>query len=311
MVPQPWTPRTRPPPLGKREDAFLTPPTAVLVLGPRTASTIPRLRAGKESASGSAESASNVRVRCAPQRLQIDGGNARCARAAVERQESCDAGGRDRNVPVEERAAEERAARNGLYASRLPIGWRASALLIVFDGSAYLSAVPTPVILDNLIAGARIPPVVAVFIDNPNQETRTRELTPNPEFAEFLARELLPWVHARYHVTSDPRMTVVAGSSFGGLAATYAALRHPEVFGNVLCQSGDFSWAPDHIHAMGKLADAMTETGWFAKEFIKSPPFAHPLLALNPSESDRDSPRWARRSESRPNAAQKVDHLRA
>jgi enterochelin esterase-like enzyme len=156
-----------------------------------------------------------------------------------------------------------------------PAGYRSDrtppALLIVFDGSEYLSVVPTPVILDNLIAAARIPPVVAVFIDNPDQDTRTRELTPNPDFVEFLAHELLPWIHAHYHVTSDPRMTVVAGSSFGGLAATYAALRHPEVFGNVLCQSGDFSWAPDHKHAMGKLADATTETGWFAKEFIKTP----------------------------------------
>jgi enterochelin esterase-like enzyme len=156
-----------------------------------------------------------------------------------------------------------------------PAGYRSDrtppALLIVFDGSEYLSVVPTPVILDNLIAAARIPPVVAVFIDNPDQDTRTRELTPNPDFVEFLTHELLPWIHAHYHVTSDPRMTVVAGSSFGGLAATYAALRHPEVFGNVLCQSGDFSWAPDHKHAMGKLADATTETGWFAKEFIKTP----------------------------------------
>ena len=63
----------------------------------------------------------------------------------------------------------------------------------------------------------------------------------------------------------------MAGASYGGLAATCAALRHPELFGNVLCQSGDFSWAPDHIHRMGQLADAMTETGWFAKEFIRSP----------------------------------------
>lgn len=31
-MPQPWTPRMRPPLLGKREDAFPTPPTAVLVL---------------------------------------------------------------------------------------------------------------------------------------------------------------------------------------------------------------------------------------------------------------------------------------
>ena len=38
----------------------------------------------------------------------------------------------------------------------------------------------------------------------------------------------------------------------------------------MLCQSGDFSWAPDHIHVMGRLADATTETGWLAKEFIKS-----------------------------------------
>ena len=156
-----------------------------------------------------------------------------------------------------------------------PAGYRASgkpnALLMVFDRTAYLSRVPTPTILDNLIAASRIPPTVAVLVGNPDQATRTRELTPNPDFPEFLVSELLPWVHARYNVTTDPRLTVVAGSSFGGLAATYAALRHPERFGNVLCQSGDFSWAPDHIHVMGRLADATTETGWLAKEFIRSP----------------------------------------
>jgi enterochelin esterase family protein len=156
-----------------------------------------------------------------------------------------------------------------------PAGYRASgepnALLIVFDGSAYLSEIPTPTILDNLIAASRIRPSVAVFVDNPDQATRTRELTPNPDFPEFIVSELLPWVRARYDVTTDPRLTVVAGSSFGGLAATYAAFRHPEAFGNVLCQSGDFSWAPDHIHLMGRLADATTETGWLAKEFIRSP----------------------------------------
>jgi enterochelin esterase family protein len=111
--------------------------------------------------------------------------------------------------------------------------------------------------------------MVAVLIANPSQDTRNKELPPNPAFADFLANELLPWVHARYTVTSDPRLTVVAGSSYGGIAATYAGLRHPEVFGNVLCQSGSFWWAPDH--GAGPDADATTETGWLAKEFIKSP----------------------------------------
>jgi enterochelin esterase family protein len=119
------------------------------------------------------------------------------------------------------------------------------ALLVLFDEGAYLNNVPTPVILDNLIAAGRIPPMVAVLIANPSQDTRNKELPPNPAFADFLATELLPWVHARYTVTSDPKLTTVAGSSYGGIAATYAGLRHPDMFGNVLCQSGSFWWAPE------------------------------------------------------------------
>src|SRR5262245_9305032 len=143
------------------------------------------------------------------------------------------------------------------------------ALLVLFDESAYLNNVPTPVILDNLIAAGTIPPTVAVLIANPSQDTRNKELPPNPQFADFLATELLPWVHAHYTVTSDPKLTTVGGSSYGGIAATYAGLRHSELFGNVLCQSGSFWWAPDHGGSPD--TDATTETGWLAKEFIKSP----------------------------------------
>jgi enterochelin esterase family protein len=44
---------------------------------------------------------------------------------------------------------------------------------------------------------------------------------------------------------TDPSRIIVAGSSLGGLAATYAGFRHPEVFGNVLSQSGSFWWKPE------------------------------------------------------------------
>ena len=154
----------------------------------------------------------------------------------------------------------------------LPAGYRANAtpydLVVIFDESAYLTKVPTPVILDNLIAASKIPPTVAVLIANPTQNSRNKELPPNPEFAEFLAKELIPWIHAHYNVTDDPGKTVVAGSSLGGLAAAYAGYKHPEVFTNVLCQSGSFWWAPDHS---GAIADGViTETGWMAKQFIAS-----------------------------------------
>jgi enterochelin esterase-like enzyme len=154
----------------------------------------------------------------------------------------------------------------------LPAGYKAHAtpydLVVIFDESAYLTKVPTPVILDNLIAASKIPPTVAVLIANPSQESRNEELTPNPKFADFLAKELIPWIHAHYNVTDDPGKTVVAGSSLGGLAAAYASYKHPEVFTNVLCQSGSFWWAPDHS---GAIPDGVTtETGWMAKQFIAS-----------------------------------------
>src|SRR5262249_20406521 len=61
-----------------------------------------------------------------------------------------------------------------------------NALLVLFDEGAYLNNVPTPVILDNLIAASKIPPTVAVLIANPSQESRDKELPPNPDFADFL-----------------------------------------------------------------------------------------------------------------------------
>jgi enterochelin esterase-like enzyme len=155
----------------------------------------------------------------------------------------------------------------------IPAGYKPNGapydLVIIFDESAYLTKVPTPVILDNLIAASKIPPTVAVLIANPTPETRLRELSPNPKFADFLAQELIPWIYAHYNVTRDPSKTVVAGSSLGGLTATFAGYKHSELFGEVLCQSGSFWWAPDHSAA---IADGtLTETGWMAKQFIASP----------------------------------------
>jgi enterochelin esterase-like enzyme len=149
-----------------------------------------------------------------------------------------------------------------------PPGYRrdgpAHGLLVVFDEGSYLTLVPTPVILDNLLAEKKIAPMVAVLIANPSQETRTRELPPNPAFADFLNNELVPWVRKNYNVTVDPKQVVVAGSSFGGIASVYAGFRHPETFGNILCQSGSFWWA-------AQKPEPYTEPNYLAKEFVKSP----------------------------------------
>ncbi|SQC93013.1 Ferric enterobactin esterase [Cedecea neteri] len=72
-----------------------------------------------------------------------------------------------------------------------------------------------------------------MFIDSLDGERREKELPPNPDFADFMAEELVPWLNHQ-GISTPARKTIVAGSSYGGLASAWVALRHPEVFGNVL-----------------------------------------------------------------------------
>jgi enterochelin esterase-like enzyme len=161
----------------------------------------------------------------------------------------------------------------------LPPGYSRDAepypLLLLFDEIDYLGdskqivLVPTPTILDNLISAKRIPAMLALLVGNvPGQ--RDRELPCNPAFADFLSSELLPWAHGLYNFTTNPRQVVVAGSSFGGLAAACAGLRHSETFGNILSQSGAFHWLPPKGD---QASDSGTdsEPNWVARQFIASP----------------------------------------
>jgi enterochelin esterase family protein len=112
-------------------------------------------------------------------------------------------------------------------------------LLLTFDGGEYVSSIHAPIILDNLIAAKRIAPMIAVFVGSADNQ-RDVELGGNERYVQFLATELLPPIRAKYHIADSPRGNVVAGSSLGGLAAAFMANKHPEIFGNVLSQSGAF-----------------------------------------------------------------------
>jgi enterochelin esterase-like enzyme len=118
-------------------------------------------------------------------------------------------------------------------------------VLVLFDGWAYVNLVPAPTILDNLLAAGRIPPLVALLPDSLDQETRSLELPCHRPFVDFLTDELLPWARERWSLTDDPGRTIAAGSSFGGLAAVFAAFERPDVFGGALSQSGSFGWGAD------------------------------------------------------------------
>ncbi|MFI6816666.1 alpha/beta hydrolase-fold protein [Nonomuraea sp. NPDC050328] len=129
-------------------------------------------------------------------------------------------------------------------------------VVVFLDGDVWAERIgPT---LDNLIAAGRIPPVVAVLPDAVDRPTRLRELACHEPFVRHLAEEVLPWAERELNASPDPQLTVIAGQSLGGLAASYAAYLAPERFGAVVSQSGSYWWS-----------DADPE--WLTRQYARSP----------------------------------------
>jgi enterochelin esterase-like enzyme len=136
-------------------------------------------------------------------------------------------------------------------------------LMIAFDGGFRRMDVT----LDNLLAAKKIPPLVVVGVQNNN---RMRDLDCSDAFADFLAKELVPWTRKTYRVFDDPMHTIVGGISLGGKMAAYCGLKHSGVFGNVLSQSGSFITGAGQQGSTPRLWEPEAP-GLLALQYLQSP----------------------------------------
>jgi enterochelin esterase-like enzyme len=101
-----------------------------------------------------------------------------------------------------------------------------------------------------LIDEGKIAPLIVVGLDNA-KSARGSEYLPwgdniqNPggpapsgnRMPEFLIKEVMPAIAARYRVAEGRENTGIGGSSYGGIAALYVGISAPTVFGKVLAES--------------------------------------------------------------------------
>jgi predicted alpha/beta superfamily hydrolase len=103
--------------------------------------------------------------------------------------------------------------------------------------------------VNRLVAEHALPPLIVVGIDHMGKD-RAHEFLPykdygNPgmpepagkRFPEFVTDEVMPLVDARYRTLPGHDNTGIGGSSYGGVAALYALLARPTVFGYGLIES--------------------------------------------------------------------------
>jgi predicted alpha/beta superfamily hydrolase len=121
-------------------------------------------------------------------------------------------------------------------------------VVYVLDGDWYFGLAASTARL--LEAVGELPPLITVSIGYggtvaEQRARRVRELTPDPvaglagsgeaaAFLRVLRNDLLPLIERRYRTTGD---RTLVGHSLGGLFATFAVLRTPDLFGRVIIGS--------------------------------------------------------------------------
>jgi enterochelin esterase-like enzyme len=140
-------------------------------------------------------------------------------------------------------------------------GVQPAVLLIQFDGERAMGAMDSPTVFDNLVHAGAIPPLAVVMVGNAD---RSAELPCNAQFVRMLTDELLPWAQETLGLELLPGQVLVAGQSYGGLAAAFCALERPDVFSGAICQSGSFWWKPDprNEEGPGPIAGDAPAYGW-------------------------------------------------
>ncbi len=138
-------------------------------------------------------------------------------------------------------------------------------LLVFHDGQDYQRFSSLKTVLDNLIHRLEIPPLIAALTQSPR---RMVEYADDPRHADFLVKELVPFLSKEYPLVDRPDARGLVGASFGAVASLSTAWRHPGYFGKLLLQSGSFVFTDIGEHDRGPVFDKVVD---FTNAFRANP----------------------------------------
>jgi enterochelin esterase-like enzyme len=126
-------------------------------------------------------------------------------------------------------------------------------LLVVHDGGDFLTHASFATVLDNLMDKRLMADCVVAFT---RPGDRLREYGASAAHSRFLTAELVPQLERSLPLRSEPAGRVLAGASFGAIAALSAAVRAPGFYGGLLLQSASFLYTVvGNEHAGGPVFD--------------------------------------------------------
>lgn len=141
---------------------------------------------------------------------------------------------------------------SGTYSRRVWLldaaGENTTRMAIFLDGEFYVNRMDAPATIHELQENGTLPPMPCLFVSHVDGAARHQDLTCNPAYAEFITRDVVPWMKERYPQLAD-HDHVIAGPSLGGLTSAFVTLNYPQIFSRCLSQSGSFWWNDEWLTA--------------------------------------------------------------
>jgi predicted alpha/beta superfamily hydrolase len=102
----------------------------------------------------------------------------------------------------------------------------------------------------------------SIIVGMNSSEDRLKEYKPFPstrwysdkivsgdQHAKWIVEHVVPWIDARYRTKKDPKSTIIAGASLGGLMSYYMLMEYPTVFGGAIVFSPSF-WVNEIVFTL-------------------------------------------------------------
>ena len=137
------------------------------------------------------------------------------------------------------------------------------SLCVLLDGEHYRDGVQAAPIFSALMQRGSIPPMTLVFVSNGGSAARHADYVGDPQFARYIAEDVVTQVRARVPSVSAERH-LICGLSLSGLAAAHIALLYPARFPAALCQSGSFWFEPDALARLARERPPVKTRFWLS-----------------------------------------------
>ena len=125
-------------------------------------------------------------------------------------------------------------------------------LMVVHYGLDYLRYADFKIVLDNLIHRLEIPAMIVALTQSPD---RLVEYTGDARHARYIANDLMPALTGNFPLLDDRSARGLMGASLGGVASLHTASQFPDLFGQLLLQSGSFAFSDLGKHQKGPIFD--------------------------------------------------------